>query len=55
MDEREAEAPTPYPRTIRLDDGVEVRMRLMIPADASRMASFARSLPEEDLPFSAWT
>jgi RimJ/RimL family protein N-acetyltransferase len=49
MIETEAEAQVLYPRTIRLDDGQEVAMRLMIPADAIRMASFARSLPQEDL------
>src|SRR5262245_4603499 len=48
---QEAEAPTPYPRTLRLDDGEQINMRLMIPADATRMAGFARSLPEEDLLF----
>jgi len=51
VNETEAEAQVVYPRKIRLDDGQEVAMRLMIPADASRMVSFARSLPEEDLLF----
>jgi len=54
MTETETQVPetqTLYPRTIRLEGGEEVTLRLMIPADATRMASFARSLPEHDLLF----
>jgi L-amino acid N-acyltransferase YncA len=52
------EAPTappelhrPYPRTVKLNDGRQVRLRLMVPADGYRLHAFARSLPEEDLQF----
>jgi len=51
MNETPAEAQEQYPRRVRLDDGEEIALRLMIPADASRMTGFARSLPEEDLLF----
>lgn len=40
-----------YPRSIRLKDGAQVTLRLMTPADATSIASFARSLPEDDLLF----
>jgi len=40
-----------YPQTIRLKDGAPVTLRLMTPADATAIASFARSLPEDDLLF----
>ena len=40
-----------YPRNIRLKDGGQVALRLMTPADAASIASFARSLPEDDLLF----
>jgi L-amino acid N-acyltransferase YncA len=40
-----------YPRTVTLDDGRQVRMRLMVPADAYRLHAFARSLPKDDLQF----
>lgn len=41
-----------YPHTVTLDDGREVRLRLMVPgADVSRLHAFARSLPKEDLQF----
>ena len=40
-----------YPRSIRLKDGAQVALRLMTPGDAASIASFARSLPEDDLLF----
>ena len=40
-----------YPRAIRLKDGAQMTLRLMTPADAGAIASFARSLPEDDLLF----
>ena len=40
-----------YPRTVPLRDGTVVNLRLMTAADAGRIASFARSLPEDDLLF----
>jgi len=40
-----------YPRSIRLKDGAQVTLRLMTPGDAASIASFARSLPEDDLLF----
>lgn len=40
-----------YPRTMALDDGRQVILRLMVPADGYRLHAFARSLPEEDLQF----
>ena len=40
-----------YPRSIRLKDGAQVTLRLMTPGDAVSIASFARSLPEDDLLF----
>ena len=40
-----------YPRSIHLRDGAQVTLRLMTPADAASIASFARSLPEDDLLF----
>ncbi len=40
-----------YPRAIRLKDGTQMTLRLMTPADAGAIASFARSLPEDDLLF----
>ena len=40
-----------YPRAIRLKDGTQMTLRLMTPADARAIASFARSLPEDDLLF----
>lgn len=40
-----------YPRTVTLDDGTEIGLRLMVPADAHRVLAFARSLPEDDLLF----
>jgi RimJ/RimL family protein N-acetyltransferase len=40
-----------YPRTVSLDDGRQVTLRLMAPADGYRLHAFARSLPEEDLQF----
>lgn len=41
----------PYPRTVTLDDGRQVALRLMVPADGYRLHAFARSLPEQDLQF----
>jgi L-amino acid N-acyltransferase YncA len=48
--------PTPqrkreYPRSITLDNGTPISLRLMTPADADRIMAFARALPEEDLLF----
>lgn len=40
-----------YPRTILLDNGNEVSVRLMTPADADRIVSFARNIPPDDLLF----
>ena len=40
-----------YPRAVTLDDGRQVTLRLMVPADGYRLHAFARSLPEEDLQF----
>jgi len=40
-----------YPRAVRLKDGTQMTLRLMTPADARAIASFARSLPEDDLLF----
>ena len=40
-----------YPRTVTLNDGRQVTLRLMAPADGYRLHAFARSLPEEDLQF----
>jgi RimJ/RimL family protein N-acetyltransferase len=36
---------------VSLDDGRQVTLRLMAPADGYRLHAFARSLPEEDLQF----
>ena len=40
-----------YPQTVPLRDGTPVSLRLMTAADAGRIATFARSLPEDDLLF----
>lgn len=40
-----------FPCTVTLKDGTQTSIRLMTPADADRVAQFARSLPEEDLLF----
>jgi RimJ/RimL family protein N-acetyltransferase len=40
-----------YPRTVTLEDGRPIRLRLMVPADAYRLHAFARSLPKDDLQF----
>ena len=40
-----------YPRAVTLDDGRQVTLRLMVPADSYRLHAFARSLPEADLQF----
>ena len=40
-----------YTHTVRLGDGKPVRLRLMTAADAARIATFARNLPEDDLLF----
>lgn len=40
-----------YPRTVTLEDRRQVRLRLMVPADAYRLHAFARSLPKDDLQF----
>jgi RimJ/RimL family protein N-acetyltransferase len=40
-----------YPRSVKLENGAPVGLRLMTAADATRIVSFARSLPEEDLLF----
>jgi L-amino acid N-acyltransferase YncA len=41
----------PYPRKVTLNDGRQVNLRLLVPADGYRLHAFARSLPEEDLQF----
>ncbi len=40
-----------YPRSVDLPDGRRVDLRLMVPADAHRLHTFARSLPKDDLQF----
>jgi RimJ/RimL family protein N-acetyltransferase len=40
-----------YPRTLTLDEGSQVWLRLMTPLDVHRVLAFARSLPEQDLQF----
>lgn len=40
-----------YPRTVSLNDGSPVRLRLMVPGDIHRLLAFARSLPVDDLMF----
>jgi L-amino acid N-acyltransferase YncA len=40
-----------YPRTVSLNDGSSVRLRLMVPGDIHRLLAFARSLPADDLMF----
>lgn len=40
-----------YPRALDLDDGTQVRLRLMAPTDVHRVLAFARALPEDDLQF----
>jgi L-amino acid N-acyltransferase YncA len=40
-----------YPRTLQLDNGQHVQLRLMGSGDVHRVLAFARSLPEEDLEF----
>jgi L-amino acid N-acyltransferase YncA len=40
-----------YPRTVVLQDGTQIGLRLMTPADAHRILAFAKSLPEDDLLF----
>ena len=40
-----------YPHTVPLRDGTPVLLRLMSAADAGRIATFARNLPEDDLLF----
>jgi len=55
MTEVLAEQPTKvrrsYPRTVTLDDGRQVTLRLMLPADGYRLHAFARTLAPEDLQF----
>jgi L-amino acid N-acyltransferase YncA len=43
--------PRTYPRTIHLREGTVMSVRLMTPADAHHIVTFARSLPEDDLLF----
>jgi L-amino acid N-acyltransferase YncA len=45
------EVQRPYPRTLTLGDGTQIRLRLMVPDDIHRVLAFARSLPEDDLQF----
>jgi L-amino acid N-acyltransferase YncA len=40
-----------YPRTVTLDNKTEITLRLMTAADADRIMTFARALPEQDLLF----
>jgi L-amino acid N-acyltransferase YncA len=40
-----------HPRSVQLKDGSAVTLRLMTAADATAIAAFARSLPEDDLLF----
>jgi len=39
------------PTSVKLKDGTSVTLRSMTPEDAGRIATFARSLPEDDLLF----
>jgi L-amino acid N-acyltransferase YncA len=48
---RPVEVSRGYPRAMTLDDGTQVRCRLMVPTDVHRLLAFARSLPEDDLQF----
>lgn len=43
--------PRTYPRAIHLREGTVMSVRLMTPADAHHIVTFARSLPEDDLLF----
>jgi L-amino acid N-acyltransferase YncA len=52
--EKTAEKPaytSKYPRSVRLNDGSEVTLRLMTKADRDAVLRFARSLPADDLLF----
>lgn len=51
MEEERPQIYRPYPRTITLEGGTTLNMRLMIPGDTSRIMAFARSLPQDDLLF----
>jgi L-amino acid N-acyltransferase YncA len=51
MEEEQPKVQRSYPRTITLTDDTTVSLRLMTPADAYRIVTFARSLPEDDLLF----
>lgn len=51
MEEERPQIHRPYPRTITLEGGVTLNMRLMTPGDTNRIVLFARSLPEDDLLF----
>ncbi|HZQ37281.1 MAG TPA: GNAT family N-acetyltransferase, partial [Dehalococcoidia bacterium] len=54
MAEQTAEKPaytSKYPRSVRLNDGSEVTLRLMTKADRDALLRFARSLPADDLLF----
>ena len=51
MEEERPQIHRPYPRTITLEGGATLNMRLMTPGDTNRIVLFARSLPEDDLLF----
>jgi RimJ/RimL family protein N-acetyltransferase len=51
MNETKPKVQRDYPRTITLDNGAAVSLRLMTPFDADRIVTFARSLPTDDLLF----
>lgn len=51
MEEERPRIQRPYPRTIPLEGGATLNMRLMTPGDTNRIVLFARSLPEDDLLF----
>jgi RimJ/RimL family protein N-acetyltransferase len=51
MDERTQKFRQEYPRTVTLENGTAVGLRMMTAGDATRIVAFARSLPEEDLLF----
>ena len=40
-----------YPRTVKLDDGTQVELRVMGHADRAAVLQFAQGLPEEDVMF----
>ncbi|MGE0826445.1 MAG: N-acetyltransferase family protein [Candidatus Binatia bacterium] len=51
MEDEMPKVKRPYPRTVTLEDGASLVLRLMTPGDTHRIVTFARSLPEDDLLF----